>query len=89
MYVNVAAVRQDPNLNVYAEPKDNDPAHSNFVAMKVPMAPQMTDPPQPAKMAHEFAKKVAALFAVCDADDLAPLENLRVTTTPSAQDTCR
>jgi hypothetical protein len=79
MYVNVAAVREDPNLNVYAEPTGTDPAHVNFVAMAVPMAPQMTVPPQPPKMAHEFTKNVAALFQVCDAADLTPLESLRVT----------
>lgn len=78
IYVSVAVVRRDSNLNVYAEPNCGDHAHANFVAMTVPMAPQMTTPPQPPKVAHEFAKRVAALFDVCNADDLAPLENLRV-----------
>ncbi len=76
MYVKVGVVRQDLNLNVFSEP-NADPAHANLVAYTVPMAPEMT-PALPPKPAHEFIKRIASLFLVCEADDLSPLEGLRL-----------
>ncbi len=86
-YVAVQKVRQDTNLDVYFEPNE-DPAHANLVVLKVPLAPPLS-PPVPdnssanpvKKIAHEFVKNLAAMFLVCDANDLAPLEALRA---PSA-----
>jgi hypothetical protein len=81
IYVGVGAVR-GPNLDIFAEPTD-DEAHANFVVYTIPEAPQLPDVPQlthvvPTKISHEFLLSIAALFSVCPADDISPLEQLRM-----------
>jgi hypothetical protein len=76
-YVAVATVRQDPNWDVFAEPKDDDLAHANLVVYNVPLAPEMTAGTHP-KIGHELVRGLADHFQVCDATDLSPIEALRV-----------
>jgi hypothetical protein len=76
IYVKVSDVRKNDNLDVYAEPNE-DHAHANLVAKKMPEAPQITVQATP-KVAHEIYRALAAILSVCDADDLSPVEKLRV-----------
>lgn len=76
IYVNVAAVRQLPEMDVFEEQTGEDPAHANLVAYRVPMAP-ILDPAQPAKISQEFMLRLVLACRVCDATNLQPLEQLR------------
>jgi len=76
MYSRVSAVRDNPDLDVFVEPLDDDAAHANFVAYRVPMAQELTPGHRP-KMSQDFVRAVVMLFDVCDASDITPLERLR------------
>jgi len=75
IYGEVKAFKAHGNLAVYIEPTD-DPAHSNLVILREPDAVQYLQDAAP-KESHDIYRQIAALFKVCDAGDLAPLESLR------------
>jgi hypothetical protein len=75
-FIKVCGVRQDVNMDVYAEPTIKDPAHANLVAYQLPLANSLQDS-APRKVAHEFVKALCDLIQVCDAADLTPIEAVR------------
>lgn len=75
-FIEVRAVRKDPNLDVFAEPNDRDPAHANLVAYKIPEAHIMRSGVSP-KISHDFVRELCSLIQVCDANDLSAIEMLR------------
>lgn len=75
-FIEVVSARQVQHWDVFAEPKDDDPAHANLIAYKIEMAPVMEANAEQ-KISHEFVKKIVDRMHVCDAANLDQLTRLR------------